>query len=298
MSDDGVPWDEMRWTGSHTDPIDAVLAGSDDREDLLDVAAMVHDLQATYLRATPLRRSPELVAFTEGDLGAARHLAGRTSEAGPLSAADRKPAKRKRKSMLTGLSTFVGTVTGKVVLGTAVAAASAGTLHATNVVDVPALPDSQRPTEQPADDAGNPGGRPEDPGRPDQAGEGTSTAEANREAAATYTDAVQDWTDCVSDAASNQGDAQTRTTGGFDPAEACGDRPQPADYGLNELPSQAADAAGEATGDPPAGPGEAPAAPAEETPAETPGENAPEPPYSRSAGPGHRGAVSGRGRRS
>lgn len=43
--------------------------------------------------------------------------------------------------MLAGVSSFVATVTGKVVLGGAVAAASVGGLHAADVVDVPGLPD-------------------------------------------------------------------------------------------------------------------------------------------------------------
>ena len=43
--------------------------------------------------------------------------------------------------MLSALSGFVTTLTGKVVLGTAVVATSVGGLHAARVVDVPVLPD-------------------------------------------------------------------------------------------------------------------------------------------------------------
>jgi prephenate dehydrogenase len=43
--------------------------------------------------------------------------------------------------MLSALSAFVTSLTGKVVLGTAVVATSVGGLHAGHVVDVPGLPD-------------------------------------------------------------------------------------------------------------------------------------------------------------
>ena len=44
--------------------------------------------------------------------------------------------------MLAGVTAFVATTTGKLVLGTAVAAASVGGMHAADVVDVPLLPDT------------------------------------------------------------------------------------------------------------------------------------------------------------
>ena len=46
-----------------------------------------------------------------------------------------------------GITTFLGTLTGKLVLGTAIAAASVGGAQATGVVDVPGLP---RPSDHPA----------------------------------------------------------------------------------------------------------------------------------------------------
>jgi len=47
-----------------------------------------------------------------------------------------------RPKMLTGLSAFVATTTGKIVLGTTVAAASVGGMHAAEIVDVPLLPET------------------------------------------------------------------------------------------------------------------------------------------------------------
>jgi hypothetical protein len=46
-----------------------------------------------------------------------------------------------RPKMLTGLGAFIATTTGKIVLGTTVAAASVGGMHAAEIVDVPLLPD-------------------------------------------------------------------------------------------------------------------------------------------------------------
>ncbi|HEX6424634.1 MAG TPA: hypothetical protein VFZ79_14225 [Acidimicrobiales bacterium] len=240
MDDPCVPEADMRRSGSARDPVDAVLRGDGEGRDLLDVAALVHDLRAAYDRAEPLARGPQLTAFTVAGGPHAERLG------------------RKRHSMLTGLSAFLGTLTGKVVLGTAVTAASVGGLHAADVVDVPVLPDTGPPTEQHDGDGG----------RPDTAGAdgANDTAEGNAAAAAEYTDAVRVWTDCVADAA-GQGDADTRTTGGFDPRDACGDHPQPADFGLTELPAPAADAAADAV----AG---TPGATRPETPA--PGGGAPE----------------------
>lgn len=222
MDDSCVPESEMRRTGSARDPIDAVLHGDGEGSDLLDVAALVHDLRSAYARAEPLARGPELTAFTEAHLDAGPDLG------------------RKRNSMLTGLSGFLGTLTGKIVLGTAVTAASVGGLHASDVVDVPALPDTGTPTEQPDRDDG------ERAGGADASGDAHETADGKASAAAAYTDAVRAWTDCVAEAAAGQGDAETRTTGGFDPSDACGDHPRPADFGLTELPAQAADAADDA----------------------------------------------------
>jgi hypothetical protein len=45
--------------------------------------------------------------------------------------------------VLSAISTFVTSITGKVVLGTAVAAASVGTAHAAHVVDLPGAPRSE-----------------------------------------------------------------------------------------------------------------------------------------------------------
>ena len=44
--------------------------------------------------------------------------------------------------MFAGISAFVATTTGKVVLGTAMAAASVGGAHAADIVDLPLLPES------------------------------------------------------------------------------------------------------------------------------------------------------------
>lgn len=256
MADDCVTWAEMRWTGSQPDPVDAVLNGDDAGDDLLEVAVVVHDLRSAFARTEPLERRQELAAFTGAALDALRHPSMGTAvpSSRTVDPLDMTRPGRKRSSMMSALSGFVGTLTGKLVLGTAVTAASVGGLHAADVVEAPVLPDTNAPVERP-----EPGTTPDG----DEAGaatEGKQTADANRSAADAYSDAAQEWTDCVTDAASAQGDEQTRTTGGFDPRADCGDHPEPADFGLNDLPAQAADAAQDATG------GGPPDAGAEETP--------------------------------
>ena len=58
----------------------------------------------------------------------------------PQLAAD-SPTTSWRPKMLTGIGAFVATTTGKIVLGTTVAAASVGGMHAAEIVDVPLLPE-------------------------------------------------------------------------------------------------------------------------------------------------------------
>ena len=117
-----------------------------------------------------------------------------------ISPAAPRSGERKRK-MLSAVGALVATASGKIVLGTAVAAASVGGVHAADVVDVPGLPDvvhapapadfgvpvedandngelmSSEHQSSVAEDAGRPenpgeqGDRPEDAGRPENPGE-------------------------------------------------------------------------------------------------------------------------------
>lgn len=142
--------------------------------------------------------------------------------------------------MLSGLSGFLATVTGKVVLTGAVAAASVGGLHAGDVVDVPGLPDNDPPAVEQAENGNNENDVDDQNGDlPDEADKGQQTAEEKQAAAEAYTTAVQDWADCVSENAAGQGDETTSTTGEFDPRSECDDRPTPQDFGLTEVPDQA-----------------------------------------------------------
>jgi hypothetical protein len=244
MGDDCVPSSEMRWNGKQPDPIDAVLDGGGDGEDVLHVAVIVHDLRATYTPTEPLDIRPELAEFVGAhvgtDLAAVDSTRPVPSERGD--AFPPEPRRRKLNSMLGAIGALVATATGKVVLTTAVAAASVGGLHSADVVDVPVLPDTNR-TEQP--DADVPASRTA-PDERDAAATRDSDAPGNSDAAAALTDAVQDWADCVAGAAAAQGDEGSQPTGRFDPRDECGDQPTPVDYGLTDLPDQAADAAHDA----------------------------------------------------
>lgn len=244
MHDEGVAGDEMRWFRPHRDEIDAVLGDDLLNDDLADVAAIVHDLRSAYLRDEPMPRHPALLAFTAMPLDengeplvtAVSNAHGSAPQTAGLP--NREPT-RKRNRMLESVSALVATVAGKVVLGTAVAAASVGGLHAADVVDVPGLPD--RAAEQAVtvtDEAGDQSQNAEGNGEPaEAAADGQETAEAakaKQEAAADFTSAMEEWSTCAEEAEG-------------DPVEECGPRPHPSDFGLTTPPTTQADGAPESS---------------------------------------------------
>jgi hypothetical protein len=124
------------------------------------LAAFTRELsQASDLAEPKVVRSELATVFEHGVL----------HDVSTVPAAD-LPTIRRRKRILTTLSGVLATITGKVVLGTAVAAASVGAAHAAGVVDVPGLPDTTPAVETPdvevpaPDEAGN--GRPDSDGGP------------------------------------------------------------------------------------------------------------------------------------
>jgi hypothetical protein len=150
------------------------------------------------------------------------------------------------RTRLATRATAVGVAT--VLLGAGVAAAATGNLPAPAQEAVAGVA-SQLGINMPnaADEL------------PEQAAAGQATAAANQtfaeeiaSSAQEFTDAVQEtvgeyttaldaWTDCVADNASERGSTQsnadTRTEGEFDPTEGCGEKPvlvvpNPADFGL------------------------------------------------------------------
>lgn len=134
MASDDVPPHEMSLFRPSGDPLDAALRdGSDDPA----VDALVHDLRAAYLPEGTRPRSAELAAFAgTGDgvpIGAVR--------ARPAAPVVEAPVPVGRRAAVAAAA-FAATITGKVVLGGAVAAAALGGLHATDTVDVPLLPRS------------------------------------------------------------------------------------------------------------------------------------------------------------
>lgn len=209
---------------------EAILSGKTPGSDP-ELAAFVNDVRSVFADAPAPQRSPELSAFMSAPL-----LDAPAPEAVPW----RDRINRRKARMLSGVATFVGTLTGKVVLGGAVAAASVGGLHAADVVDVPGLPRNDPPAVEEHD-----GEAKGDEELPEEAVAGQQTAEEKKAAAKAYTDAVREWTDCVSQNAADRGDTQsdesTRTTEAFDPREGCEPRPQPENFGLTEAPDQASD---------------------------------------------------------
>jgi hypothetical protein len=230
MDHDDVFEGEMHLFRSQPDPIDAVVGDEVLDEDFTDIAAIVHELRAAYMPVEPLAPSSALSAFTEvpvGDLlvAAGSKAHGSTHQMAGLP----NPKEPRRKKMLSAVGAFVTTLTGKVMLTTAVAAASVGGLHAADVVDLPLLPD--KAIEAPLEETPTADEVRQDGETPDQAEAGKATAEASKAAAAEYSEAVREWTDCVAANAGPRGDDE----------EGCKDRPSPTDFALTELPDQASD---------------------------------------------------------
>jgi hypothetical protein len=71
---------------------------------------------------------------------------------------------------------------------------------------------------------------------PQEALDGQAEAEKKHAAAEALAKAVQDWTACVAEHAAAQGVEETRQPDPFDPTLDCGDKPDPADFGLTEPP--------------------------------------------------------------
>lgn len=281
MTGEDVPSSEMQWLSSSQDPIDAVLTGDSLDEDLLDVSALVHDVRAAYLSDDPLRRCPELVAYTGPTAGTEEHLdaSGPSGHAvasappasaacpdGPSMVAEPTGATNaggKRAARM--LVAFGSTLGGKIAVGTMAMATTLGGLHTAGALDVPILPDrdqvpeehskigdgsgladdsdaerSESPApERPSnEDAGS--GRRRGQSQAEPPGQGQGPASTTRNAAQEYVQAVQDWNDCVAEAASGP---EKQEAGGFNPREACGPKPEPADFGLGEKPDTPQDRA-------------------------------------------------------
>jgi len=222
MAPDDVPPSDMELSPIHLDEIDAATAVDADVR-LDDVATLVADVRTAYLSDAPLRRSAALTEFL----------------AGPVMN-EVRPAPRRGLRIVAAATAGIA---GKVLLGTAVAAASIAGLQANGIIDVPGLPgrsdDStlavdvettttlddgvEDSTSENGDTADTEGAAGDAPGRAI-----SDEAQANQDAAAQFSTAMQDWSACI-DAAG--GDVVARG--------ACGDRPHPSDFGLGGPPAHA-----------------------------------------------------------
>lgn len=128
MADDDVPPDEMFSIPRGPDDLDAARRGEpiDDRA----LTDLVGTMRSAYLPEEPRRRSAALAAFAGPGDRPLEPLVAPTPTRAPV-----------RRPVAAGLVAVLATLTGKVVLGGAVAAAAVGGLHAAEVVDVPLLPD-------------------------------------------------------------------------------------------------------------------------------------------------------------
>jgi hypothetical protein len=131
--------------------VEDLLSGRLDSEQpgLGELATLVTELRLAASQPTSHMVRQELAA-----LFATGSVPGSVPGAAVAVSPNEHPSRRRR--MLSALSTFVATLTGKVVLGTAVAAASVGAAHAVGVVDVPGLPEKATVADVPAiDNAGD-----------------------------------------------------------------------------------------------------------------------------------------------
>lgn len=134
MTHADVPPGEMQLFPMRPDPIDAALSGASDDP---AVDALVRDLRSAYVPEGRVARSASLVAFT-GEPGAVAATVVRAPVASAVA-----PTGRPRVGV--AVAAFVASLSGKLLISGAVAAAAVGGLHATEVVDVPLLPDASRP---------------------------------------------------------------------------------------------------------------------------------------------------------
>lgn len=123
--------------------VEELVAGRySDHPHLGDLAALVAELRVVESAVQPRVVHPELAAVLAAGV--------RPGDVPDEAAADIvNEQQSRRRSMLTALSTFLATLTGKVVLGTAVAAAGVGAAHAVGVVEVPGLPEKAAVVEAP-----------------------------------------------------------------------------------------------------------------------------------------------------
>lgn len=181
-------------------------------EELGRLSALIHTTRDAYLE-------------TPGKELEARHLSAITEalgEAGPLTAAiDTAPEGGKRKmTVLIGKLAAAGLA---AVLGMS-GLAYAGVPFVPNpvkaVVDVTTDGDENAEAEHEGD-------------LPEGAQEGKATAEAKRDAAKRFSEAMQVWTDCVAEKAPQQ--EESGAEGDFDPEAACDPKPNPQDEEFDPL---------------------------------------------------------------
>lgn len=277
----------MRWFRHRPDtigpdPIDAVLGAEHTDGDVADVAAIAHELRAAYLPAEAPARSAALAALSSVEEHERLPLAAGNQTTRPETPDTARPlpataaaGPERRPPVIKTIAAFGATITGKVVLGTAVAAAAVGGAHAADVADLPGLPDQAggqaqveagSQADDTADDRDDEGegtaSEAQDNGSVDGEGDGPADGAFGNSAEGdvpddvqSYLDELETWVRCVQGNAAAQGDEDERTEGEFDPREDCDDRPDPRDHGLTDDEARAAeDARDDANGNADEGP--------------------------------------------
>lgn len=137
---------EMHDDTLSAEEVEALIEGSSARPDLGELETLFAEVRALPNRTESPKISAALAEFVGVDLtpnpepivlGDVDETIVLTSSAAPSA----QPVRR--NSMIGQAAAFLGTIGGKVVVGTTVAAASLGGAHATGAVDVPYLPDNK-----------------------------------------------------------------------------------------------------------------------------------------------------------
>ncbi|MDW3179899.1 MAG: hypothetical protein R8J94_21085 [Acidimicrobiia bacterium] len=126
--------------------VEALIAGTSARPDLGELETLFAEVRALPNRIESPAISPALAEFVGVDLTPNPEpieLRGEdeTIVLAPTEAPSAQPVRR--NSMIGQAAAFLGTIGGKVVVGTTVAAASLSGAHATGAIDVPYLPDNE-----------------------------------------------------------------------------------------------------------------------------------------------------------
>lgn len=137
----------------------SLIEGTELDPELDDLAGFVDELRCFSAAVDQPVATGALAEFVGVDLVTEKGdlpVMAASNATGPATQASGLPKSRSktwRSRMFTQVTTFAGTLVGKMAIGTTVALASVGGAHAVDVIDVPLLPDVEEPVLEEFDNA-------------------------------------------------------------------------------------------------------------------------------------------------